>query len=99
MDGFEVCRRLKADPATRDITVVFVTGHSDEAAETLGLSLGAMDFISKPVNPALVRARVKSQLTLRRQAELLRKFDLSAPVDALTGVRSRSCFDEHLAIE
>ena len=56
MDGHEVCRRLKADAATRDIPVIFVTAHSDEAAEALGLELGAVDFISKPINPKIVRA-------------------------------------------
>ena len=59
IDGHEVCRRLKADATTCDTPVIFVTAHNDEAAETLGLALGAVDFISKPVNPAIVRARVR----------------------------------------
>jgi diguanylate cyclase (GGDEF)-like protein len=96
MDGHEVCRRLKADPATRDIPVIFVTGHSDEAAETQGLALGAVDFISKPINPAIVRARVKTHLTLKAQADLLRQW---VYVDGLTGVRNRRGFDEQLASE
>lgn len=96
MDGHEVCRRLKADPATRDIPVIFVTAHSDEAAETQGLALGAVDFISKPINPAIVRARVKTHLTLKAQADLLRQW---VYVDGLTGVRNRRAFDEQLAIE
>ncbi|MDO9093197.1 MAG: diguanylate cyclase [Rubrivivax sp.] len=96
MDGHEVCRRLKADPATRDIPVIFVTGHSDEAAETQGLALGAVDFISKPINPAIVRARVKTHLTLKAQADMLRQW---VYVDGLTGVRNRRGFDEQLASE
>jgi diguanylate cyclase (GGDEF)-like protein len=96
MDGHEVCRRLKAEPATRDIPVIFVTAHSDEAAETQGLALGAVDFISKPVNPAIVRARVKTHLTLKAQADLLRQW---VYVDGLTGVRNRRGFDEQLAAE
>lgn len=96
MDGHEVCQRLKADPATRDIPVIFVTGHSDEAAETKGLALGAVDFISKPINPAIVRARVKTHLTLKAQADLLRQW---VYVDGLTGVRNRRSFDEQLASE
>ncbi len=96
MDGHEVCQRLKADPATRDIPVIFVTGHSDEAAETMGLSLGAVDFISKPINPTIVRARVKTHLTLKAQADLLRQY---VYIDGLTGVRNRRSFDEQLASE
>jgi signal transduction histidine kinase len=65
MDGHEVCRRLKADPHARDIPVIFVTGHNYSEEESLGLQLGAVDFISKPVNATVVRARVHSQLMLR----------------------------------
>jgi len=96
MDGHEVCRRLKADAATRGIPVIFVTAHSDEAAETQGLALGAVDFISKPINPAIVRARVKTHLTLKAQADLLRQW---VYVDGLTGVRNRRGLDEQLAVE
>lgn len=67
MDGFEVCRQLKADDDTKDIPVIFVTGHNDEEAETRGLDVGGADFISKPINPRIVRARVKTQLTMKRQ--------------------------------
>ena len=96
MDGHEVCRRLKADPATRDIPVIFVTAHHDEAAETLGLDLGAVDFISKPINPKIVRARVRTHLTLKAQADLLRQW---VYIDGLTGVFNRRHFDEHMAAE
>ena len=96
MDGHEVCRRLQADPATRDVPVIFVTAHNDEAAETFGLELGAVDFISKPVNPKIVRARVKTQLTLKAQSDLLRQW---AYIDGLTGVFNRRHFDEHLKAE
>ena len=96
MDGYEVCRRLKADEATRDIPVIFVTAHSDEAAETRGLDAGAVDFISKPINPTIVRARVRTHLTLKSQSDLLRQW---VYVDGLTGVYNRRYFDEHLAAE
>ena len=96
MDGHEVCRRLKADPDTRDIPVIFVTAHNDEAAETLGLDLGAVDFISKPINPKIVRARVRTHLTLKAQADLLRQW---VYIDGLTGVFNRRHFDERLAAE
>ena len=96
MDGYEVCRRLKAEAATRDIPVIFVTAHRDEAAETRGLDAGAVDFISKPINPAIVRARVRTHLTLKTQSDLLRKW---VYVDGLTGVHNRRYFDERLDTE
>ena len=96
LDGYEVCRRLKADLATRDIPVIFVTAHNDEASETRGLEVGAVDFISKPFNPQIVRARVKTHLTLKMQADLLRRW---AYIDGLTGMHNRRSFDERLASE
>jgi diguanylate cyclase (GGDEF)-like protein len=96
MDGFEVCRRLKADDATRDIPVIFVTAQNDDAAETCGLDAGAVDFISKPINPKIVRARVRTHLTLKAQADLLRVWVYT---DGLTGVHNRRYFDERLAVE
>jgi signal transduction histidine kinase len=71
MNGHDVCRRLKAMPATREIPIIFVTGFTDPAEETIGLELGAVDFISKPVNPAVVRARVRTHLKLKLQADAL----------------------------
>ena len=65
MDGFEVCRRLKKNPLTVDIPVIFITSLSDAADEGMGLSLGAVDFIVKPFNPALVRARISNHLTIK----------------------------------
>jgi diguanylate cyclase (GGDEF)-like protein len=96
MDGFEVCRRLKADDVTKDIPVIFVTGHNDEEAETRGLDVGAVDFISKPINPRIVRARVKTHLTMKRQSDMLRQW---VYIDGLTGVCNRRYFDEHLKSE
>lgn len=96
MDGFEVCRRLKTDPSTRDIPVIFVTAHVDDATQVCGLELGAVDFISKPINLKIVRARVNIHLTLKYQADLLRRF---AYIDGLTGVHNRRYFDERLMNE
>lgn len=96
MDGFAVCSQLKADETTGNIPVIFVTAHTDPAQETLGLTLGAVDFIAKPVNPAVVRARVKTQLTLKFQSDLLRKLVF---LDGLTGVFNRRYFDQQLAVE
>lgn len=64
MDGFEVCRRLKADPATSDIPVIFLTGKTDPIYEARGFEAGAMDYIRKPFPPDVVLARVRTQLAL-----------------------------------
>jgi diguanylate cyclase (GGDEF)-like protein len=96
MDGFEVCTRLKADAATSHIPVIFVTAHNDASEETHGLSVGAVDFIAKPVNPAVVRARVKTHLTLKFQSDVLRKLVF---LDGLSGVFNRRYFDQQISIE
>ncbi len=66
MDGYEVCRRLKDDEATRHIPVLFLTALADAADEAKGLALGAVDYITKPIHPDLVRARVRNHLELKR---------------------------------
>jgi len=74
MDGYEVCRRLKKDEATRDIPVIFVTALTEEEDEERGLSLGAVDYITKPYSPAIVKARISNHLKLYRyRKELERK--------------------------
>jgi diguanylate cyclase (GGDEF)-like protein/PAS domain S-box-containing protein len=71
VDGYEVCRRLKADPDTRSIPVIFITAADAERDEAKGLALGAIDYIAKPFAPAIVRARVQNQLALvKANAEL-----------------------------
>src|SRR6266700_130305 len=72
MDGFEVCRRLKADPATADIPVVMVTALSDAADRLRGLEAGADDFLTKPVNDIALFARVRSLVRLKRMMDELR---------------------------
>ncbi|MCK5844055.1 MAG: response regulator [Victivallales bacterium] len=74
MDGHEVITRLKANSETRDIPVIFLTGKTDVADETKGFELGAVDYISKPFNPAVVKARVDTQMELvsrRKETERL----------------------------
>lgn len=96
MDGLEVCQRLKEHPDTRDIPVIFVTGHNDQDAESACWEAGGVDFITKPLNPPTVRARVRVHLTLKRQTDFLRQMVF---VDGLTGVANRRYFDERLSSE
>ena len=71
MDGFEVCHRLKSDAKLREIPVIFITAMDDSAAETKGFALGAVDYITKPFNAAVVKARVKTHLDLKAAKESL----------------------------
>ena len=91
MDGYEVCGALRASAAARDIPVIFVTALTTPEDETRALEAGAVDFISKPFNVAVVRARVRTQLTVKRQADAMRELTLT---DALTGVANRRSFNE-----
>ncbi len=70
MDGYEVCRTLKQDPQTAGIPLIFVTALSDTRDEALGFEVGAVDYITKPVSPPIVRARVKTHLSLVSATEL-----------------------------
>ena len=96
MDGLEVCRRLKADETTADIPVLFITAQTALEDETRAFEAGGVDFITKPVVPATVRARVRTHLLLKAQGDLLRAFVF---VDGLTGVANRRRFDENLQAE
>ncbi len=71
MDGYEVCIQLKADPETRDIPVIFLTGQTEIEDETRGFEVGAVDYIHKPFSPAVVKARVQTHLVLRGIREQL----------------------------
>ncbi|HEU4775681.1 MAG TPA: two-component system response regulator [Telluria sp.] len=72
MDGYEACRRLKGNPATRDIPVIFLTARSDIEDEEKGFELGAGDYIAKPISPPILMARVKAQLAIKANADYLR---------------------------
>ena len=71
MDGYEVCERLKNDPATKNIPVIFITAMTEAVDEELGLGLGAVDYITKPFSPALVKARVRNHIQLKQQRDQL----------------------------
>lgn len=93
VDGFEVLRRLKSDSATRNVPVIFVTAMHEIDDEQLGFSLGAVDYITKPVRPSIVRARVRTHIELKRQRDLLERY---AFIDGLTGIANRRRFDDVL---
>jgi diguanylate cyclase (GGDEF)-like protein len=103
MDGYAVCRALKSEPATREIPVIFVTGLADAMDETRGLEAGAIDYITKPFVPAVVRMRIRNQLALRRATNELHVLNAElrrlATTDALTGVSNRRHFFDEVAEE
>ena len=72
MNGHEVCRRLKADRATRDIPVIFLTAMNNEADEEAGFALGAVDYIAKPISGPILRARVKTHLSMKLAADFIK---------------------------
>jgi adenylate cyclase len=86
MSGYEVCRRLKADPATHDIPVIFVTSMSEIESEEQGLALGAVDYLAKPISSPILLARVKNHLALRRQAQELEELNRSLAQRVAEGV-------------
>lgn len=96
MDGFQVCQRLKGDPRTEKIPVVFVTAMNELEDETAGLELGAIDYIIKPVRAPIVRARVRNHLKLKKYGDTLENL---ASIDGLTGVANRRQFDEVIELE
>lgn len=96
LDGVGTCQRLKQQTELSDIPVIFITAHSSVDHEVAGLAAGAVDFIPKPLSEPIVRARVKTHLTLKRQSDLLRA---QAWRDGLTGLYNRRAFDDALATE
>ena len=103
MDGMEVLRRLRADEALKAVPVIFVTGRADSGDEEAGLTLGAIDYITKPFKPAIVQARVQNQLLLRHYSRSLeqanQQLELLANTDPLTGARNRRFFMSQMKAE
>jgi len=87
MDGYEVCRRLKAAPATREIPVIFLTARAGTEDEESDFALGAVDYITKPISPPIVLARVETQLRLKASADFLR--DQNAFLEQEVACRTR----------
>jgi len=93
MDGYEVCTKLKATPCTKETPIIFITSMDREENETAGLKLGAIDYITKPINPHLVKLRVQNHIELK----LLRDhYKHMSVIDGLTGIPNRRRFEEFL---
>jgi diguanylate cyclase (GGDEF)-like protein len=95
-DGYEICTQLKADPILNHIPVLFVTARSSWEDEAQGLQMGAADFVTKPYNPASLKARVRNVVALKRQRDYLEKL---SSIDGLTGIANRRLFDERFQRE
>ena len=87
LDGYEVCRRLKADARLRDIPVIFVTARAEDEDEKRGLDIGGVDYITKPISAAIVRARVRNHLLIKRAQDVLR--NQNAELERLVAERTR----------
>lgn len=96
MDGYEVCRLLKESSLTRKIAVIFVTAQNAANDEELGLKLGAVDYITKPINLPVAKARIHNHIQSKQQADLL---ELLSLFDPLTDICNRRRFDESLISE
>ena len=96
IDGFEVCRQLKAEERTTDIPVIFLTGLDAKEQQKRALELGAIDFISKPIDLTILTLRVRNHLELKLYRDFLENLTL---LDSLTGIHNRRAFDEILARE
>ncbi|MBI4913408.1 MAG: diguanylate cyclase [Acidobacteria bacterium] len=96
MDGYEVCTRLKASTRTADIPVLFITSLGEEPDQSRAFAAGGIDFLQKPINPVLVKARVRNHLELKRRQDALKGLSVR---DALTGIPNRRHFDETLREE
>jgi len=92
-DGFEVCRRLKDEPRTMQIPIVFLTGDTSTEQKIKGLELGATDYITKPFEPAELRARIRATLRTKYLMDLLSR---KALIDGLTGLGNRISFESRL---
>ncbi len=96
MDGVEVCRNFKKDKDLADIPVVFLTARDSSGDQVTGLEAGAIDYLLKPINLEVLKARVKTYVQLKHQRDALTKL---ATVDGLTGIPNRRSFDNALARE
>lgn len=96
MDGFGVLARLKADPRTHDIPVIFLSGSCSTSDKVRGLEMGAIDFVTKPFDIGELKARVRSAVRIRLLIQMLAQ---RAQIDGLTGLWNRAYFDQRLEEE
>jgi diguanylate cyclase (GGDEF)-like protein len=96
MDGYIVCSYLKAEEKTRDIPVIFVTSMDQEDDESRGLDAGGIDYVTKPLRPSIIKARVRNHLELKRYRDHLKT---TSTLDALTTIPNRRQFDDILEKE
>ena len=96
MDGYEVCRQLRANPQTVNVPIIFISGADSTEEKIRGLDLGASDYVTKPFDPAELRARVRVAL---RTAYLMDLLARKAMIDGLTGLWNRSYLDVRLSAE
>jgi len=107
MDGYETCRTLKSDQATASIPVIFVTAMGEEEDETKGLDAGAIDYITKPISPPIVKARVRNHLELKKGRDLLSELATELAAKNFTMEREKALahtlletiLPEHLPVE
>ena len=96
MDGYAACQILKEDDLTRNIPIIFITAMDGSQAETKGFELGAVDYITKPYSPPVIRARVGTHVALKQRTDLL---EAMAFLDGMTGIANRRQFDRQLEKE
>lgn len=96
IDGYQVLVQLKENPITHSIPVIFISANRSHGDEAKGLELGAMDYITKPFSPSIVRVRVRNQLLIKQKSDLL---EMLASIDGLTEIPNRRYLDENLSRE
>lgn len=96
MDGYEVCRILKSEETTRNIPVIFITARTEEEEETKGFDLGAVDYITKPFSPAVVKARVNTHTELKRHRDRLERLNARLRLEVSERMRSEDALKELL---
>jgi diguanylate cyclase (GGDEF)-like protein len=96
ISGYDICRELKTKQLTQNIPIVFSTAKDSAEDEVIGLNLGASDYITKPYNMSLIKARVRNQIRLKKKTDLLEQL---ANLDGLTELPNRRYFDEHFESE
>ena len=91
INGYDVCKRIKNNETIKNIPIIFITGRTSQEDEEHGLNLGAIDYITKPFNKAIVKLRIKNYLNLKIKNDMLEKLSM---YDGLTNIRNRRYFDE-----